>query len=150
VLAIFNSLSLRRSLATIHKRAQAEFSDGNKGAPNLRRKQLRELQFWCQMCHHLCLRCYSFPRIRTFAATSTPPMPFSTCQLVTPGSILRPNRSVLQQRALVVSDTHVQLSRAYEAHERAVSWKTSSCAWLANVCSIEMYHSLRPLPESFS
>jgi len=90
-----------------------------------------------------------------FAATSTPPMSISSCQLVTPQSILRPNspnRTVLQQRALVpvVSDTHVQLSRAYEAHERAVSWKTSSCAWLANVCSIEMYHSLRPLPESFS
>jgi len=88
-----------------------------------------------------------------FAATSTPPMLISSCQLVTPQSTLRPNslnRTVLQQRALVVSDTHVQLSRAYEAHERAVSWETSSCAWLANVCSIEIYLSLRPLPESFS
>jgi hypothetical protein len=41
------------------------------------------------------------------------------------------------------SDRNFQLSQAYEALERAMSWETSPSAWWANVLSIEMYHGLR-------
>jgi len=58
------------------------------------------------------------------------------------------NKTVFPQHALVVSDTYFQLSQAYEAHECALSWETSSRAWLANVRSIEMYNSVLPVPDS--
>jgi len=63
-------------------------------------------------------------------------------------SILRTNKSVVPQHSLVVSDTYFELRQAYKAHERALSWETSSHAQLANVCAIEMYNSLIPVLES--
>ena len=65
-------------------------------------------------------------------------------------SILRTNKTVFPQHALVVSDTYFELIQAYEVHERALSWETFSCAWLANVCAIKMYNcdGLIPVLES--
>jgi len=63
-------------------------------------------------------------------------------------SILRPTR-LFAERVNVVLHINFQMSQAYEAHERAVWWETSPRAWLENVRSIEMYHGLRPVPESF-
>ena len=57
-------------------------------------------------------------------------------------------KTVFPQHARVVSDTYFELSQAYEAHERALSWETSPRAWLANVRAIEMYHDLIPGPTS--
>jgi len=39
-------------------------------------------------------------------------------------SILRPS-TIFAERAPMVTDTHFELSQAYEAHERALSWETS-------------------------
>jgi len=63
-------------------------------------------------------------------------------------SILRTNKTVFPQHALVVSDTYFELSQAYKSHERALSWETSPRAWSANVRAIEMYNSLIPVPTS--
>ena len=63
-------------------------------------------------------------------------------------SILRTNKTVFPQHALIVSDTHFELSQAYEAHECALSWETFPRAWLANVRAIEMCNGLIPVPES--
>jgi len=63
-------------------------------------------------------------------------------------SILRPS-TIFAQHAPMVSDTNFELSQAYEAHERAVSWETSPRVWQANVLSIETYNGPRPVPESF-
>jgi len=41
-------------------------------------------------------------------------------------SILCTNKTFFPHQALVVSDTNFQLSQAYEAHDRALSWETSS------------------------
>ena len=60
-------------------------------------------------------------------------------------SILRP-RTIFAQRAPMIADTNFQLSEAYEAHERAMSWETSPNAWRANVLYIEIYHGLRRVP----
>jgi len=48
----------------------------------------------------------------------------------------------------VVSDNYFELSQANEAHECALSWGKSSCAWLANVRAFEMYNGLIPVSES--
>jgi len=64
-------------------------------------------------------------------------------------SIWRTNKTVFPQHALVVSDTYFELSQLYEAHERVLSWETSSRAWLANVGAIEMCNGLIPVPESW-
>jgi len=61
---------------------------------------------------------------------------------------LRTNKTVFPQHALLVSDTCFELSQAYEAHKRAVSWETSPRAWLANVRAIETYNGLIPVPDS--
>ena len=61
-------------------------------------------------------------------------------------SILHTTKTVFPQHALVVS--YFELSQAYEAHERALSWETSPRAWLANVRAIEMYNGLIPVPAS--
>ena len=45
------------------------------------------------------------------------------------------------------SNTYFELSQAYEAHERALSWETSSHVWSASVRTIEMYHGLIPVPD---
>jgi len=42
--------------------------------------------------------------------------------------------------------SYFKLSQAYEAHERALSWKTSPRAWLASVRAIEMENGLIPVP----
>ena len=61
-------------------------------------------------------------------------------------SILRTTITVFPQHALV--ETYFKLSQAYEAHECALSWGTSPRAWLANVCAIEIYNGLIPVPDS--
>jgi len=61
-------------------------------------------------------------------------------------SILRTTKTVFPQHALV--ETYFKLSRAYETHERALSWETSLRAWLANVRAIEMEKGLIPVPAS--
>jgi len=38
----------------------------------------------------------------------------------------------------VYVDTYFEVSQAYQAHERALLWETSSHAWLANVRAIEI------------
>jgi len=58
----------------------------------------------------------------------------------------RTTKTVFSQHALVV--TYFKLSQAYESHERALSWETSSRAWLANVRAIEMENGLIPVPAS--
>ena len=63
-------------------------------------------------------------------------------------SILHTNKTVFPQHARVVSDTSLELSQAYEAHERSLSWETSPRAWLANLRAIEMCNGLIPVPES--
>jgi len=57
-------------------------------------------------------------------------------------------KTVFPQHARVVSDTYFELSQAYEAHERALSWETSPHAWSANVRAIEMSNGLIPVPAS--
>ena len=42
--------------------------------------------------------------------------------VLSPVSILRTNKTVFPQHAPVVLDTYFELSQAYEAHERALSW----------------------------
>jgi len=68
--------------------------------------------------------------------------------VLTPVSILRTTKAVFPQHAFVVPDTYFELSQAYEAHERALSWETSPRAWLANVRAIVMYNGLIPVPAS--
>jgi len=68
--------------------------------------------------------------------------------VVNPVSILRTNKTIFSQHALEVSDTCFELSHAYEAYERALSWETSPRAWSANVRAIEMYNGLTPVPTS--
>ena len=68
--------------------------------------------------------------------------------VLTPVSFLRTTKTVFPQHARVVSDTYFELSQAYEAHERALSWETSPHAWSANVRAIEMSNGLIPVPAS--
>jgi len=160
----------RKSRAAIQNRA--EFSDGNKGALNIWREQLRELQqLSSKEKAHFCMsgdntdeedmgldheddyededeedgfaaaavksfKCFCVKCATTRVCdaicsltptTSVPPVSNSVCPaMLTFVSILRTNKTVFPQQAFVVSDTNFQLSQAYEAYERALSWETSS------------------------
>ena len=61
-------------------------------------------------------------------------------------SIFRSKKTVFPQHALVVSNTYFELSQAYEAHGRVLSWETSPRAWSVNVRAIETYNGLIPVP----
>ena len=94
-------------------------------------------------------RCSGEKLATTYACNATAVLtPHPTSAVLTPVSILRTNKTVFPLYALVVSDTHCELSKACEAHERVLSWETSPRAWLANVRAIEMYNGLIPVPES--
>jgi len=58
----------------------------------------------------------------TAAALSSHP----SSAVLTPVPILRTTKTVFPQHALVVSKTYFKLSQVYEAHERALSWETST------------------------
>jgi len=185
-----------KSRAAIQKRAK--FSDSNKGAPNIYREQLHELQqlrnekkaHVCMLGNHAIVeemgagrgldhkddyededdeegfaaaavksyKCVGVKCATTrvcdashYLTPTTPILPVSNpaCQAIqAPASILRTNKTVFPQRALVVSDTYFQLSQASKAHKCALLWETSSRARLANVHSIEMYHGLKSVLES--